>query len=101
MRNALTPTRLLLVAAILVSAVVAVYGLAVAKSVPMIVSGTAVLGISLLLLGIVAAGAAVRAGKRGDGAVAFTAALFGGLCMFGAAGCLAVAIVLGLLAASA
>lgn len=100
MRKALTPTRLLLIGAIVVSGVAAIYGLAVAKSVPMIVSGTAVLGISLFLLGLVAAGAVVRAGKRGDGAVAFTAAMFGGLCMFGAAGSLAVAIVLGLLAAS-
>jgi len=101
MRKALTPARLLLVVVIVVSGVVAVYGLAIAKSVPMIVSGTAVLGLSLLLLGLVAAGAVVRAGKRGDGAMAFTAAMFGGLCMFAAAGSLAVAIVLGLLAASA
>jgi hypothetical protein len=101
MRKALTPTRLLLIGAIVISAAVAVYGLAVAKSVPMIVSGTGVLGISLALLGIVAAGAVVRAGRRGDGAMAFTAAMFGGLCMFGAAGALAIAIVLGQLAASA
>ena len=72
-----------------------------AKSVPMIVSGTAVLGISLFLLGLVAAGAVVRAGRRGRGALAFSAALFGGLCMLAAAGSLAVAIVLGLLTASA
>jgi len=101
MRRALTPVRLLLIAAVLISAAVAAFGLVAAKSVPMIVSGMAVLGISLVLLGLIAAGAVVRAGKRGDGALAFTAAVFGGLCMLGAAGSLAVAIVLGLLAASA
>ena len=101
MRRAVTPARALLVAALLISGVVAVYGLAVAKSVPMIVSGTAIFGVCLLVLGLIAAGAVVRAGKRGQGGLAFTAALFGGLCMLGAAGSLAVAIVLGLLASSA
>ena len=101
MRRAMTPARLALVAIILISGAVAVFGLVAAKSVPMIVSGTAILGVSLIVLGLIAAGAVVRAGKRGDGALAFTAAMFGGLCMLGAAGSLAVAIVLGLLAASA
>ena len=91
----------MLVAVILASGAVALFGLAFAKSVPMIVSGTAVLGIALFLLGLTAVGAVVRAGRRGDGALAFTAAVFGGLCMLGAAGALSVAIVLGLLTASA
>ena len=101
MRRAITPTRLVLVAVILISGAVALFGLAVAKSVPMIVSGSAILGISLFLLGLTAAGAVVRAGRRGDGALAFAAAMFGGLCMLAASGSLAVAIVLGLLTASA
>jgi hypothetical protein len=101
MRRAVTPVRLVLIATVLISGAVAAFGLVAAKSVPMIVSGTAVLGISLILLGLIAAGTVVRAGKRGDGALAFAAAVFGGLCMLGAAGSLAIAIVLGLLAASA
>lgn len=101
MRRAATPTRVVLVAVILVSGAVALFGLAFAKSVPMIVSGSAVLGIGLFLLGLTAVGAVVRAGRRGDGALAFAAALFGGLCMLGAAGSLSISIVLGLLAASA
>jgi hypothetical protein len=101
MRRAITPPRLLLIATVLISGAVAILGLVVAKSVPMIVSGMAVLGISLIVLGLIAAGAVVRAGKRGDGALAFTAAMFGGLCMLGAAGSLSIAIVLGLLSASA
>jgi hypothetical protein len=101
MRGTVTPVRLLLVAAVLISAAVVAYGLVAAKSVPMIVSGSGILGVSLLIVGLIAAGAVVRAGRRGDGAIAFTAALFGGLCMLGAAASLSVAIVLGLLASSA
>jgi len=101
MPRGVTPLRVLLVAAVLISGGVAVYGLAVAKSVPMIVSGMAIFGVCLFLLGLIAAGAVVRAGRRGQGALAFTAAVLGGLCMLGAAGSLSVAIVLGLLASSA
>ena len=101
MSRAVTPVRVLLVAALLISGGIAAYGLAVAKSVPMIVSGTAVFGVCLFLLGLIAAGAVVRAGRRGQGALAFTAAVLGGLCMLGAACSLSVAIVLGLLASSA
>jgi hypothetical protein len=101
MSDAVTPVRVLLLAVLIIAGGVAIYGLAVAKSVPMIVSGMAIVGVCLFLLGLIAAGAVVRAGRRGQGALAFTAAVFGGLCMLGAAGSLSVAIVLGLLAASA
>jgi hypothetical protein len=100
-RRAVTPARLVLVAVVLISGVAALYGLVIAKSVPMIVSGTAILGIGLFLLGCIAVGSVIRAGRRGDGALAFAAAMFGGLCMLGASGSLSIAIVLGLLAASA
>ena len=101
MLRAVTPTRIVLVAVVLAAGAVALFGLVAAKSVPMIVSGTAVFGIGLFALGVIAAGAVIRAGRRGDGAMAFAAALFGGLCMLGAAGALSIAIVLGMLAASA
>ena len=54
-----------------------------------------------IVLGLMAAAASVRSARNGSGGAAFAAALFGGLCMLAASGSLAVAIVLGLLAASA
>jgi hypothetical protein len=93
-----TPARLGLVVASLGAGAAAAFGLFVAKSLPMTVSGLAVLGIASLLLGLIALAATVRAGRRGAGGAAFAAALFGGLCMLGASGSLSLAILLGLLA---
>ncbi len=97
-RGMITPARLGLVVAWLGAGAAAAYGLFVAKSLPMTVSGLAVLGIASLLLGLIALAATVRAGRRGAGGTAFAAALFGGLCMLGASGSLSLAILLGLLA---
>jgi hypothetical protein len=93
-----TPARLGLVVAWLGAGAAAAFGLLVAKSLPMTVSGLAVLGIASFLLGLIALAATVRAGRRGAGGTAFAAALFGGLCMLGASGSLSLAILLGLLA---
>jgi hypothetical protein len=97
-RGMVTPARLLLVLAWLGAGAAAAYGLFEAKSLPMTVSGLAVLGITSFLLGLIALAATVRAGRSGAGGTAFAAALFGGLCMLGASGSLSLAILLGLLA---
>jgi hypothetical protein len=97
----LTPTRLLLVVVIVGAAAATLLGLAVTHSIPLTVSGLAVSGIALFVLGIMAAAGSVRAARRGAAALSVAAALFGGLCMLAAAGSLSVAIILGLLAASA
>jgi hypothetical protein len=68
---------------------------------PLLVSGLAVLGICLGLLGVSLAGAAVRLGEHGRGGRALLTAFSGGLCVMGAAGALAGAIVLGILAGAA
>ena len=94
----ITPARLVLALAVVGSGAVAVLGL-LNRSLPMTVSGLGVLGVALFGVGIVAAGATVRAGRRGAGGTAFGAALLGGLSMLAASGCLTLAILLGLLAA--
>lgn len=94
----ITPVRALLFVVWLGAGAAAAYGVIVARSLPMTVSGFAVWGIAFFLFGLVAVAATVRAGRRGEGGTAFFAALFGGLCMLGASGALTLAIVLGLLA---
>jgi hypothetical protein len=101
MRGLLTPVRLLLALVVVGASVVGLYGLVVTRNLPMTVSGLTVAGIGLAALSIVAAAAAVRAGRNGAGGRALGAALFGGLCALAASGALAMAIVFGLLAASA
>jgi hypothetical protein len=95
-----TPARAALVLVVIGAGIVTFLGLAVTKSLPLTVSGLAVLGLSLLVLGLVAAAGAVRAGREGLGAKAVAAALFGGLCVLGASGSLSLAIIMGMLAAS-
>ena len=92
-----TPLRVLLVVVWVGAALTAAYGLLIAKSLPMAVSGLGVLTVAFFLLGVLAAGATIRAGRRGAAGLAFGSALFGGLCMLGASGSLTLAIVLGLL----
>jgi hypothetical protein len=63
-----------------------------------VVLGLGLLGFACLGLAIVGGLAVVRLGRADDEAAAFWAALFGGLCALGAAGCLAGAFVFLLLA---
>jgi len=65
------------------------------------VSGLAVLGITLLILAAAGATRAVSAAEDGRPAAAFFAALLGGLCALGAAGALGAAIVFALIWGSA
>ncbi len=76
---------------------VALYGLFVSSSVPIVVSGLAVSGITAGLLGFSLAGSAIRLGEQGRGGRALLMAFVGGLFVMGAAGALAGAIVLGIL----
>jgi hypothetical protein len=96
----LTPARVLLVVVILAAAAVTLFSLIVAKSLPMTISGLAVSGVAVFVLGLTAAAASVRAAQDGANARAVGAAVFGGVCMLAAAGTMSVAIILGLLAAS-
>ena len=96
--EAITPLRALLFVVWLGAGVAAAYGVIVARSLPLTVSGLAVWGVMFFVFGLIAAGASVRAGRSGAAAMAFFAALFGGLCMLGASGAITLAIVLGLLA---
>jgi hypothetical protein len=98
-----TPTRVFLVLLLIGSGAVAVYGVFFDRTplqIPLAVSGLAVFGTTLVVLALVAARAAARLGRDGAGGKAVLAALFGGLCAFGAAGSLAVALVLGILVVS-
>jgi hypothetical protein len=97
----MTPLRVMLwVVAVLAAAVVAyalVFDASPAK-LPLLVSGLAVLGVALGVLGFGLAGSAVRAGETGRAGRALGTAFFGGLLVMGACGSLAGAIVLGILA---
>jgi hypothetical protein len=92
--------RVLLFVAIVAGGAVALYGLLVASSVPLVVAGLAVAGIAAGILGFSLAGAAIRAGEQERMGRAILIAFLGGLFVMGAAGALAGAIVLGILAAA-
>jgi len=99
-----SPVRVTLGLLIIGSGVIALYGMFIDKTplqLPLVVSGLAVLGFSLLLMAWSSASGALSLGRRGHGGKATLAALFGGLCALGAFGSLSGALVLGMLAASA
>jgi hypothetical protein len=99
-----SPVRLLLGLLVLGAGAVALYGMFLDRTLlqmPITVSGLAVLGVALVLLGFSSARGAASLGRRGYGGRALLAALFGGLCVAAGAGSLAGAIVLGMLAMSA
>jgi hypothetical protein len=98
-----TPLRIVLILISCVAAAVAAFGLlfdTAGTRLPLVVSGLTVLGLSLGLLGFSLAGDAARLGRDGRGRWALIVAFAGGGMVLGAAGSLAVAIVLGILAAS-
>jgi hypothetical protein len=84
------------------SAVVVGYTLFLENStlrMPLLVSALAVLAISLGILGFALAGTSIRVAESRRGGMAIFTAFVGGLCVLFAAGALAGAIVLGILAA--
>jgi hypothetical protein len=70
-----------------------------AMQLPIIIVGLGLLGVSLLVLSLSLARASVQLGGQDSAGRALLAAFFGGLCILGAAGSLAGAIVLGMLTA--
>jgi hypothetical protein len=98
-----TVMRALLLVLIVGASAVVLYGLFDTSSLklPLIVSGSAVLGIASGILGFSLAAAAVRLGERGKGWHALLVAFVGGLFVLVAAGALAGAIVLGILTGAA
>jgi hypothetical protein len=100
----ITPFRTVAALALAGSIFVTLYALFVERTavqIPILVSGRAVLGITLLVLAVAGAARAVRAAEDARPAAAFFAALLGGLCALGAAGALGSAIVFALIWGSA
>ena len=99
----MTPLRMVLVVLAVASAVVVGYSLLSQNSslrLPLLVSALAVLAISLGTLGFALAGTAIRVAESNRGGLAIGTAFVAGLCVLIAAGALAGAIVLGILAAA-
>ena len=99
-----TPFRVAIAIALVGSIALMAYGLFVDRSgsqIPILVSGLAVFGLTLLVLAIAGAATSVRAAREGRGGRSFARALLGGFCALGAAGSLAAAVVLALLWRSA
>jgi hypothetical protein len=97
-----TPLRVGLLILAIGAAVVVGYALFIDSSpskLALLVSGLAVMGIALGILGFGFAGSAVRQGESGRGGRALGIAFIGGLLVMTACGALAAAIVLGILAA--
>jgi hypothetical protein len=98
-----TPLRIVLTLLSFVAAAVAAFGLlfdTAGTRLPLVVSGLTVLGLCLGMLAFSLAASAARLGGDGRGGAALGVAFVGGVLVLGAAGSLAVAIVLGILAAS-
>jgi hypothetical protein len=97
----ITPGRILLFLLLIASGGVALYGIFLDRTplqIPLTVSGLAIFGVLLAVLALVSARVAAALGRTGSAGRAFIAAFFGGLCAFGAAGSLAGALVLGIVA---
>jgi len=96
--------RVILLVLMVVSASVVLYGFFAADPairLPLVVSGLAVGGIAALVFGFSLARSAIRTGEEGRGGRATLIAFIGGLFVLGAAGALAMAIVLGILTGTA
>ncbi len=100
----LTPFRVAVTLAVVGSLVAIAYALFVERGgtqIPILVSGLAVFGVSLVMLSAAGAIKSVRAAENGYGGRAFWAALLGGMCAIVAAGSLGGAVVLALVWRSA
>ena len=95
---AITPTRVTLLIALIGSMAFLAYAVTVrdTSQIPLLASGSAVLGIVFAALALSGATGAVRAGREGSGGRAFAMALTGGLASVIAFGCFGAAIVLAL-----
>ena len=99
----MSPLRIILFVLAVAAGVVVVYTLFLDNStlkLPLLVSALAVMAITLSILGFALAGTAIRVAEAGRGALGVATAAVGGLFVLIAAGSLAAAIVLGILAAA-
>ncbi|GEM_PF-3748305 len=92
--------RILILLAVVLSAIVSAAGLLVVRgalAIPVTVAGLVVLGVSLLVSGLLLGGSGLRRGREGAGCAGTIVATAGGICLIVGAVALAGAIVLGLL----
>ena len=95
---AITPTGVLLVVAFVGSILYLLYAITVrdASQIPLLASGAAVLGIVFIAVAVTGLIATWRSSVRGRDGRALAHAVIGGVACLAAAGCFAVAIILGL-----
>jgi hypothetical protein len=98
---AITPTAILLLVALVGSIAYLLYAITVrdASQIPLLASGAAVLGIVFVGVAVTGLIATWRSSLRGSDGRAIGHAVLGGMACLAAAGCFAVAIVLGLVSA--
>jgi hypothetical protein len=96
---AITPTGILIAVALLGSLLYLLYAITVrdASQIPLLASGAAVLGIVFVAVAVTGLIATWRSSLRGSDGRAFGHALLGGIACLAAAGCFAIAIILGLM----
>lgn len=99
---AITPTGILLLLALVGSVAYLLYAISVrdASQIPLLASGAAVLGIVFVAVAVTGLIATWRSSVRGSDGRAIGHALIGGVACLAAAGCFAVAIILGLVGAT-
>ncbi len=99
---AITPTGVLLAVALIGSAAYLLYAITVrdASQIPMLVSGAAVLGVVFVAVAVTGLIATWRSSLRGSDGRAIGHALVGGIACLAAAGCFAVALILGMVGAT-
>ena len=97
---AITPTGILLVVALAASVAYLLYAITVrdASQIPLLASGAAVLGVVFVAVAVTGLIATWRSSLRGSDGRAIGHALLGGMACLAAAGCFAVAIILGMVA---
>ena len=97
-----TPTAILIAVALLGSIAYLLYAVTVrdASQIPLLASGAAVLGIVFVAVAVTGLIATWRSSLRGSDGRAIGHALIGGIACLAAAGCFAVAIILGMVSAT-
>ena len=99
---AVTPTAILLAVALLGSIAYLLYAVTVrdASQIPLLASGAAVLGVVFVAVAVTGLIATWRSSVRGSDGRAIGHALIGGIACLAAAGCFAIAIILGMVSAT-
>jgi hypothetical protein len=99
---AITPTGILLVIALVGSVAYLLYAITVrdADQIPLLVSGAVVLGIVFVAVAVTGLVATWRSSIHGRDGRAIGHAIIGGIACLAAAGCFAVALILGMVAAT-